>query len=173
MRAVEIQISSTFEMASSSFLPNSSSSFSSNASSQLSVVPLREQRATKKGADLHNLVQQYNLGDEAVLDTADGAKITHQKVKATINKYAVNDTGRVVRRWLKQPLQLRSCMVKDLIQKARWLGRFEDDWAAEWLLRKAIDQRVVDTQRKKSAKEKAGRTLANVTYQSSHGKISL
>ena len=55
----------------------------------------------KNGTDLYNLILKYNLSNNAVVDTSLGAKILYQKVKATIIKYAINKTGKVLRRWLK------------------------------------------------------------------------
>ena len=55
-------------------------------------------------------------------------------------------------------------MIKDLISKAHWLSQFEDDWAVEWILHKAVDQWVVDAQRKTSANAKIRDTLAETTF---------
>ena len=55
-------------------------------------------------------------------------------------------------------------MIKDLISKARWLSQFEDDWAAEWILHKAVDQRVVDAQRKTGVNARIRDTLAEMTF---------
>ena len=85
----------------------------------------------KNGLDLHNLVRKYNFGDEAVLDTSYRAKILHRKVRATISKYVIGESGKVSRHWPKLLTQIRGLMIKDLISKARWLSQFEDDWAAE------------------------------------------
>jgi hypothetical protein len=35
-------------------------------------------------------------------------------------------------------------MMDTALTSVPWLQRFEDDWAAEWLLKKLIDQRVHD-----------------------------
>ena len=135
-----------------------------NASSSSAIIPSSEARYVKNGLDLHNLVRKYNFGDEAVLDTSYRAKILHRKVRATISKYAIGESGKVSRRWPKLPTQICSLMIKDLISKARWLSQFEDDWAAEWILHKAVDQRVVDAQRKTGANARIRDTLAETTF---------
>ena len=118
----------------------------------------------KNGLDLHHLVRKYNFGDKAVLDTSYRAKILHRNVRTTISEYAVGESGKVSRRWPKLPTQTRGLMVEDLISRARWLSQFGDDWAAEWIHHKAVDQRVVDIQRKTGANARIRRALAKVSF---------
>lgn len=138
----------------------------SNVSGSSATIPSSDAPYVKNGTDLHNLILKYNFGNDAVVDTSLGAKILHRKVKATISKYAIDKSGKVSRRWPKLPTQTRGLMIKDLISNACWLGQFEDDWAAEWILRKAVDQRVVDAQRKTSIDARIRLTLSEVSFSS-------
>lgn len=147
-------------------------SSTSKASSSSEIIPSSEARYVKKGTDLHSVIRKYNFGNDAVLDTSHGAKILHRKVKITISKYAVDESGKVSRRWLQLSTQTRGLMIKDLISKARWLGRFEDDWAAEWILRKAVNQRVVDWQRKTGINTRIRRTLSEMSFSSPSSKFT-
>lgn len=126
----------------------------------------------KKGTDLYNVICKYNFGNDAVLDTSYGAKVLHRKVKAIITKYAVDESGNVSRRWPKLSTQTRGLMIKDLTSKARWLSRFEDDWAAEWILCKAVNQRVVDRQRKTGINARIRHSLSKATFSSPSGKYA-
>jgi hypothetical protein len=46
-----------------------------------------------------NLETRYRLGDQAQLDTMDGAKGLNRKVKAVIERYAVTANGKAAGRW--------------------------------------------------------------------------
>ena len=43
-------------------------------------------------------------------------------------------------------------MIEAANKAVPWLQRFEDDWTAEWLLKKLIDQRVHDRNRASAKK---------------------
>ena len=145
----------------------------SKAFSLSAIIPSSEARYVKKGTDLYSVICKYNFGNNAMLDTTYRAKILYRKVKTTISKYAVDESGKVSRRWLKLSTQTRSLMIKDLINKARWLSQFENSWAVEWILRKAVDQRIVDWQRKTGINAKMRHILSEVSFLLPSSKFTL
>jgi hypothetical protein len=60
-------------------------------------VPITEKQEIRALTHLFSLVNRYQLGDEARLDTVDGAKGLSRKVKAVIRgkKFAAHRYGRV------------------------------------------------------------------------------
>ncbi len=111
-------------------------------------VPLSRRKDVSNGTDLHALVREYNLGDDAFEDTRDRCLVLHRMIKVVIARFALDSDANVVGRWRTLPLRLKTRMIRQLQSTAPWLERFEGDWAAEWILAKCVNQRVVDTQRK-------------------------
>jgi hypothetical protein len=85
-------------------------------------------------AHLFDLVNKHQLGDDARLDTVDGAKGISLKVRSVIGKYAIGSDGKISRRWNAISCHTRSSMVKALNSFANWLENFEGHWLSEWLL---------------------------------------
>jgi hypothetical protein len=110
-------------------------------------VPKSEKARVKKNGDFFDLVVKYNLGEQAFADTFDGAAELWRKVRSVVGKVAVGLDGRVTVRWAKVPHTGQLHMVNLLQKGAPWLKAFENSWGAEWLLGKAINQRVTDGKR--------------------------
>ena len=163
-------------------IPNSSLQFAYMAQASLSSttnttnssttmkVPFEERNNVKTPADLHGVVVRYQLGEAAIADTVNKAQQLRKKVATVINRHAVDDVGIVQTRWRKQPFTQRSHMVKNLVNSASWLANFEGDWATEWLLRRQIDMRHSEGQRK--PKEKS-RNISSSTGESSGTQVDL
>lgn len=141
-----------FQLFLQAMSPTSTLSLESSEDSR--PVPRTESANVSNGTDLYRLVCKYKLGDAALADTNYKAKLLFRKVKVVINKFAVDPDGRVSKRWTRQPIEVRYRMLKELTKNACWLSRFEDNWAAEWLLSKGVNQRKVDAGRK-TANQKA------------------
>ena len=115
-------------------------------------VPGSEKKNIKKGGDFLDLVVKYGLGEEAFADTFDGATGLWQKVRTVIGKVAVGLDGKVTTGWAKLPLAKKVSIISTLHKAAPWLHAFEDCWAAEWLLSKAINHRVTERNRRANKK---------------------
>ena len=63
-------------------------------------------------------------------------------------------------------------MIKDLINKARWLSRFKNNWVVEWILRKAVDQYIINWQRKTGINIKMRHMLFEVSFLSPSNKFT-
>jgi hypothetical protein len=127
---------------------------STTNSSTTAKVPFEERNNVKTPADLHGVVVRYHLGEAAIADTVNKAQQLRKKVATVINRHAVDDVGIVQTRWRTQPVTQRSHMVKNLVNSASWLANFEGDWATEWLLRRQIDMRHSEGQRKPKEKSR-------------------
>jgi hypothetical protein len=141
-----------FQLLLQAMSPTSTLSLETPESSK--PIPRTESANVSNGTDLHRLVCKYKLGDAALADTDYKAKLLFRKVKVVINKFAVDPDGRVSKRWARQPIEVRYRMLKELTKNVCWLSRFEENWAAEWLLSKGVNQRKVDAGRK-TANQKA------------------
>jgi hypothetical protein len=133
-------------------------------------VPKSEKANIKKGANFLDLVVKYDLGEEAFIDTFDGAVKLWQKVRIVIGKVAVGLDGKVTTRWAKIPLAKKLSIISTLHKAAPWLHTFEDCWAAEWLLSKAINQRVTD--RNRGAKKMRQKEMISQFAQSTAASLS-
>lgn len=119
----------------------------SSASTDKKMVPRTEKTSTKKHADFFDLVARYDLGEMAFADTFGGASGLWRKVRTVVGKVGVGLDGEVTVRWAKTSLAKKVSMVSLLHKAAPWLAGFENFWGAEWLLSKAINQRVTDGNR--------------------------
>jgi hypothetical protein len=111
------------------------------------MVSVTEKAHIRKNGDLFEIASKYELGDIAKADTFENARRLGRKVKTVIARHAVNCDGKVTKRWRRMSSQQRSLMVQALHSAAPWLKMFEDDWASEWLLSKAVNQRVTEYNR--------------------------
>ena len=151
-------------------------SFSSAGSSSLvpapghaSMIPKLEVAKITKASDLRRIVQQYDLGDEAIRDTENKAIILIHKVRGIVSKYASNEDGSITKCWHTLSIAVRAQMISKLNEISPWLRNIEDDWATARLLSQNCNQRVSNSQRKgKTAINKD--TLASVTISSSEGE---
>lgn len=133
-------------------------------------VPILEKRNTRALVNLFNLTNRYHLGDQARLDTVDGAKGLSRKVKAVIGRYAVAADGKVAVRWSHISCHDRWTMIKVLNSGATWLENFENHWLSEWVLSKGVNQRVTDTTRASyKRREEKRRNLATASSKFSSG----
>jgi hypothetical protein len=143
-----IQYSSIFKleliMAPSSTIPSSDPVLPPISGKK---VP-KPENEIKKGSELFDLVVKHGLGEEAFTDTFDGATGLWHKVRTVIGKVAVGLDGKATTRWAKIPVQKKMAIITTLNKAAPWLQAFQDGWAAEWLLNRAINQRVSDGSRK-------------------------
>lgn len=125
-------------------------------------VPIAEKRKTRALTHLFDLANKYRLGDEARLDTVDGAKGLSRKVKAVIGRHAVAANGRISGRWSWISCHDRWIMTKALNSSATWLENFENHWLSEWVLAKGVNQRVTDLNRASyKRREEKRRALAS------------
>ena len=131
-------------------------------------VPLSEKSKIKKGGDFLDLVVKYGHGEEAFADTFGGATKLKNKVRTVIGKVAVGLDGKPTVRWAKIPLAKKLAIISMLHKAAPWLKNFDDCWAAEWLLSRAINQRVTNENRapKKRRHDEMIMQLAQSTAQS-------
>jgi hypothetical protein len=131
-------------------------------------VPLSEKSKIKKGGDFLDLVVKYGHGEEAFADTFGGATKLKNKVRTVIGKVAVGLDGKATVRWAKIPLAKKLAIISMLRKAAPWLKNFDDCWAAEWLLSRAINQRVTNENRapKKRRHDEMILQLAQSTAQS-------
>jgi hypothetical protein len=129
-------------------------------------VPITEKQEIRALTHLFSLVNRYQLGDEARLDTVDGAKGLSRKVKAVIGRNAVTATGQVSERWSRVGAHDRWTMVKALNSSAPWLEKFTNHWLSEWVLAKGVNQRVTDMNRAsyKRREEKRRTLVSNGTF---------
>jgi len=114
---------------------------------------MSEKPNLRSNGDLFTLTTKYDLGEMALEDSFDKASRLWRKVKVIVTKTAVDSDGKISMRWRKLSLQSRSAMVEALYAVAPWLRYFENDWGAEWLLSKAINQRVTDANRGNAKKK--------------------
>jgi hypothetical protein len=77
-------------------------------------VPITEKQEIRALANLFNLANRYQLGDEARFDTVDGAKGLSRKVRAVIGKHVVTANGQIAERWSNIDVHDRWVMVKAL-----------------------------------------------------------
>jgi hypothetical protein len=110
-------------------------------------VPKSEKAKVKRNGDFFDLVVRYNLGEQAFADTFGGAAELWRKVLSVVGKVAVGLDGRVTVRWAKVTHAGKLHMINLLQKGAPWLKAFQNSWGAEWLLSKAINQRVTDGNR--------------------------
>jgi len=71
--------------------------FAFKAFNLLAIIPYLKAKYIKKGINLYSVICKYNFSNNTILNTTCGAKILYQKVKTIINKYAVNESGKVLR----------------------------------------------------------------------------
>jgi hypothetical protein len=154
-------------MAQSSFPSTTTTSCSATTK-----VPFKERNNVNKPADLYDVVLRYDLGDVAIADTENEAKLLRKKLTTVINRHAVDDTGKVLSRWRKQPVTLRSNMVRNLIRGASWLEKFEGDWAPEWLLARRVDMKHSEGQRKILRNKEKSYKLATALFSYSDSELS-
>lgn len=129
-------------------------------------VPITEKQEIRALANLFNLANRYQLGDEARLDTVDGAKGLSRKVRAVIGKHVVTANGQIAERWSNIDVHDRWVMVKALNSSAPWLDRFANHWLSEWVLARGVNQRVTDINRDsyKRREEKRRMLASNGTF---------
>ena len=120
-------------------------------------VPFTEHRHCQNLEDMHQLAREYGLEGDAMDDTEGHRKAgIWTKVRRVISMFAYESSGRVEKRWSRLTSSRRATMQSELIRLAPWLSHFEDGWAADWLLKRSINQRVVDGQRRARAASSMG-----------------
>lgn len=151
-------------MNSSSTIPSSSS-----VPPPATLVPLAEKYDLWKLSQLFDLANKYNLGDAARFDTVDKARNLTRKVRIVITKHAADADGWITKRWNTISSQSKATMSKALHRNTPWLSFFEEDWMAEWLLSRQLNQKVSDVNRA-THKTKEQETRAFLAKSCSYGK---
>jgi hypothetical protein len=134
------------------------------------MIPKLEVAKVTKASDLRRIVQQYDLGDEAVRDTENKAIIFIRKVRGIVSKYASNENGSITKRWHTLSIAVRAQMISKLNEISPWFRNIEDDWATARLLSQNCNQRVSNSQRKEKTATKKD-TLASMTISFSESEL--
>lgn len=116
-----------------------------------------ERREVRTCKGLQALVERHNLSPNALDDTLDGCQILNSKVRAVISHYARDNRGGILCRWHDLNHSLQSTMITELSVGASWLRQFEGDWAAIFMLKKCVNQRISEQQRRQRRKAATGR----------------
>jgi hypothetical protein len=125
---------------------------SSSFSSSQSIVPLAVIKRVYNFKDLFDVANEFNVGDDAKADLASRGERLTRRVKPIIMKHAADEDGCFRQTWKSISTQ-RSAHICRLVNKtAPWLQCFEEHWATDWVLKRMIDQRVHDHNRKSKRK---------------------
>lgn len=159
-------------MASASSQSSSSAILSNRSSTAAPAegprqVPQSMKKATAKFSDLYPLARDYGLGDEARRETLERGIELIRKVKPIIVKYAADEDGAFRKSWRDLSTERRAIMTRELTKVSPWVKYFEEGWAADWVLKKLINQRVNDRNRakfKQKEDERAQRQLATIAH---------
>lgn len=105
-----------------------------------------ERKNVKNADNLHQLVQQKQLGADALADTNDRCYNLFAKARRAVCQFGTDEQGAYNVRWKNLSLRKKLQMSETLVRASPWLKSFEEEWAAEWLLKRFVDQRVVNRQ---------------------------
>lgn len=119
------------------------------------IVPQTEKKKKTNRKQLAELVRKYKLGAEAIADTSNGCSDLFAKVRNAINSHATDGKGLFTIRWKPLALEKKHVMKQTLLQSSPWLGKFQNGWAAEALLKQFVDQRISDRQRRKKKEKRS------------------
>jgi hypothetical protein len=111
------------------------------------LVPLTKRKSVKNFACLLSLAREHNLGDEARHDLEFQGEGIVGKVKPILSKHATSRDGIFQVTWNNLHITSRSKIVKEMHHVAPWLMHFEHTWAAEWIGKHMLNQRVYDRRR--------------------------
>ena len=113
------------------------------------LVPAIEQKGISNYADLLSLACEFHLGDEASRDLFGKGKGLSLKMTPILGRHAVEPDGKIHKTWnALSPIRCAN-IVHDIHKVAPWLLRFEEAWVTQWAARRAINQRVHDSNRSK------------------------
>ena len=135
-------------------------------SAAVACIPKTECKNVKNADNLHHMVQEKQLGADALADTDKRCRSLFAKARRAVCLFGTDEEGVYTVRWHNLSLRKKVQMKETLVRSSPWLRSFEDEWVADWLLGKFVDQRVVNGQSKKKkareameATEAAGRSL--------------
>jgi hypothetical protein len=113
------------------------------------IVPLTRKKGVSSFAGLNQVVCEYDLGKDAIHDTLDKGSALLRRVKPVIVKCAADHEGRVRKTWRQLGSETRGAMARELAKSTPWLSQFEEGWAVGFVLKRAINQRANDQNRRK------------------------
>ena len=123
-------------------------------SAAVASISKTELKNVKNADNLHHLVQQKQLGADALADTNEGCKNLFAKARRAVCLFGTDEQGAYNVRWKKLSLRKKLQMSETLVCSSPWLKNFEEEWADEWLLQKFVDQRVVNRQVRRQVRNK-------------------
>jgi hypothetical protein len=113
------------------------------------LVPRTEMKGVENFSQMLEIGERFDVGRKAfTMFSEKGSRITG-RVKPLIAKHATDDDGIFRTRWQDMGCNEQSNLTELVHRAEPWLLRFERGWAAEWVLKKLINQRVADAKRAK------------------------
>lgn len=137
-------------------------------------IPLSEKKGCQTFAHLNEIIRRHKLDFKAISDTT-GKRTPPlvNKIKPILFHHAANEDGELRIFWKELSLETRSLMCRKLVSKSPWLEKFEQNWAAEFALSRALNTRVANSRRSAAVEreEKRRKELEELTAHSK-GKLS-
>jgi hypothetical protein len=113
------------------------------------VVPICRKKGLNNFDQMLGIAQEYNLGYKVCSQFAERGRLISAGLKDLIKKHATDEYGAWSRGWKDMTTIERFSLVEAIHKVEPWLLRhFEAGWATDWLLKKIIDTRVADRNRK-------------------------
>ena len=113
------------------------------------VIPISQKKGLTNFDQMLGIAQQYNLGHKVCNQFAERGRLVLAGLKDLVRKHATDENGVYSKGWKDMNTLERFSLVEAVHKAEPWLHRhFEAGWATDWLLKRMIDTRVADRNRK-------------------------